>query len=72
MSTHEHWYLTYERDVLGAPGKPWPTKRRSTSQPESPAAQEPPQVAEKDHRGSLLNTLRAACRAVTQIAHSTY
>ncbi|MEV6562027.1 hypothetical protein AB0M22_40335 [Nocardia sp. NPDC051756] len=72
MSVHEHWYLTYERDVLGAPGKPWPTKRHSTPRSGPPTAPEPPDADKKARHGSLLDTIRAACRTATQIAHSKY
>ncbi|WP_433577583.1 hypothetical protein [Nocardia brasiliensis] len=34
MPDHEHWYLAYERDVLGEPGRPWPTRPRSRPQVE--------------------------------------
>ncbi|MFI6045251.1 hypothetical protein ACIA8C_26715 [Nocardia sp. NPDC051321] len=64
MSIREHWYLAYERDVLGTPGTPWPTRSRSISRLEPPAAHEPPTAGKKERRGSLLNAIRAAVAAV--------
>lgn len=48
MPDHEHWYLVYERDVLGEPGRPWPTRPRTR-----------PQTADSPRSAARLRIVRA-------------
>ncbi|MFI9507551.1 hypothetical protein [Nocardia sp. NPDC052566] len=64
------WFETYERDVLGDPGKPWPTRPRPISLPDPPAENAPFAVAEPPGRtgggplGLVLDAIRTTFAAV--------
>ncbi|WP_433658063.1 hypothetical protein ACQPW1_39785 [Nocardia sp. CA-128927] len=68
MPAHEPWYLAYERDVLGEPGKPWPTRPRPVPLPEPPARIESATAAQAEPGAMLLGLLLAAiCAAVAAV-----
>ncbi|QIS00975.1 hypothetical protein F5X71_00305 [Nocardia brasiliensis] len=60
------WFETYERDVLGAPGVPWPTKPRTAPSPEPPAPLEATAAPEMRGEG-LPGLLLAAVRSVVGV-----